>query len=308
MFWDAVLIAGPTASGKSRAALGLAEHLGGTVINADSMQVYSEFRILTARPSEEDEARAPHRLYGHVPAAERYSVGRYLGDAGRVLAETREAGRLPIFVGGTGLYFNALIQGLAPIPPVPADIRDSVEKRLEECGLPIFFEEFAAKDPKTAARLRPTDRQRILRAAAVLEATGRPLAEWQEMPGDGPLDGPLKEMNLARFVLAPPREELYGRIGARFEAMLGTGALEEVRTLPPLDPKLPAARALGVSQLLAVNRGDMPLDAAKAEAVMQTRRYAKRQITWFRRFMADWKWLEDDHLRNIIAFMSHKST
>ena len=303
MSWDAVLIAGPTASGKSKLALELAERLNGAVVNADSMQVYKELRILTARPSEQDEACVPHLLYGHVSVTERYSVGRYLADTERALAEARGAGRLPIFAGGTGLYFNALLQGLSPIPPVPAEIRDAIERRATKLGLAAFFEELAAKDPKTAANLSPSDRQRILRAAAVLEATGRPLSEWQEKPGASPLKG----MKVAGFVLAPPREELYARIERRLEVMLASGALDEVRSLPPLEPALPAARALGLPQLMAHVRGETPLKAAEAEAVMQTRRYAKRQLSWFRRFMADWKWLESGSLRNIIAFMSHES-
>jgi tRNA dimethylallyltransferase len=303
MSWDAVLIAGPTASGKSQVALELAEHTGGTVINADSMQVYSDLRILTARPSEEGEARAPHRLYGHVPVAERYSVGRYIEDAEAVLKEVRAEGRLPIFVGGTGLYFNALTQGLSPIPPVPAEVRVETEKRIDEIGLDAFFAEFAADDPKTAANLKPNDRQRILRAACVFEASGVPLAEWQETPGISPLKG----LALASFVLAPPREELYARIEKRFGEMIADGAIEEAKALATLDPYLPAARALGLPQLLSHVVEGAALETVTDEAVMQTRRYAKRQMTWFRRFMADWKWLENDHIRNIIAIMSHNN-
>lgn len=300
MSWDAVLIAGPTASGKSQAALGLAEQLNGTVINTDSMQVYSELRILTARPSAEDEARAPHRLYGHVPARERYSVGHYIADAERILREVTDAGRLPIFVGGTGLYFKALEEGLSPMPPVPPEIRAGLEKRLDEVGLEAFFAELAANDPETAANLKSTDRQRILRAASVMEATGRPLAHWQQTPGASPLEG----MKIARFVLAPPREELYGRIEKRFSAMMEAGALEEARALIELDHGLPAFRALGLPELIAHLNGVVPLEMAKDQATLKTRRYAKRQMTWLRRFMTDWKWLESDHLRNIIAEMS----
>ncbi len=175
MSWDAVLIAGPTASGKSAAALNLAEEMGGTVINIDSMQVYTELRILTARPNQDDEARAPHLLYGYIPVTERYSVGRYMDDAISAFSECRSAGRIPIFVGGSGLYFNALNEGLSPIPPVPLPIREALEKRIDEKGLPSFFAEFAEKDPDTVAGLRPSDRQRILRAASVFVATGRSL-------------------------------------------------------------------------------------------------------------------------------------
>jgi tRNA dimethylallyltransferase len=300
MSWDAVLIAGPTASGKSQAALGLAEQLNGTVINTDSMQVYSELRILTARPSADDEARVPHRLYGHVPARERYSVGHYAGHVENALPEILGTGRLPIFVGGTGLYFKALEEGLSPMPPVPPEIRAALEERLDAIGLEAFFAELAANDPETAANLKSTDRQRILRAASVLEATGRPLAHWQQTPGAAPLEG----MKIARFVLAPPREELYARIEKRFAAMMEAGALDEARALTDLDPGLPAFRALGLPELIGHLADAVPVEMAKEQAILKTRRYAKRQMTWLRRFMADWKWLENGHLRNIIAEMS----
>ena len=203
---DAVLIAGPTAGGKSAAALALAERLGGAVINTDSMQVYRELRVLSARPGPDEAARAPHLLYGHVPAAERYSAGRYLDDAAQAMAESHSAGRVPIFVGGTGLYFEALDKGLAPIPPVPMSVREANRALLAELGPEAFFAEFAARDRETASRLRPGDTQRVLRAADVFAATGRPLARWQETKGASLLEA----MRVARFVLAPPREALYG--------------------------------------------------------------------------------------------------
>ena len=297
MSWDAVLIAGPTASGKSAAALNLAEKLGGTVINTDSMQVYSELRVLTARPTQAEEARAPHRLYGHVSVNERYSVGRYVDEAEAALSESRNAGRVPIFVGGSGLYFNALTKGLSPIPSVPLSVRDVLEKRIAEIGLPAFFAEFAEKDPDTVAGLQPNDRQRILRAASVFVATGRSLKKWQNIKGASPLE----DFRLARFVIAPRREALHDRIARRFDRMIAGGALEEARALQALDPTLPAAGALGLPQLQAHLRGESSLEEACTRAVTETRRYAKRQMTWFRRFMADWKWLENSDLRNIMS-------
>jgi tRNA dimethylallyltransferase len=286
---DAVLIAGPTAGGKSAAALALAERLGGTIINTDSMQVYRELRVLSARPSPEDEARAPHRLYGHMPVTERYSVGRYQDDATRALADARAAKQMPIFAGGTGLYFDMLEKGLSPIPAVPAPVRAANRERLEAIGSDAFFAAFSACDPETAAALRPNDTQRVLRAADVLEATGWPLARWQRTPGKPALEG----LRLARFVIAPPREELYRRIDARFDAMLSNGALDEARALANLDPTLPGARALGVRQLLRHLAGEVTLEAAAEDVKRETRRYAKRQLTWFRNRMADWQWIED---------------
>jgi tRNA dimethylallyltransferase len=296
MSWDAVLIAGPTASGKSALALALAERIGGAVINADSMQVYRELRVLTARPSAEDEQRAPHLLYGHVSVAERYSVGRYQDDVRAALARLRAEGRVPIFVGGTGLYFNALTQGLSPIPAVAPEIRERVRARLDEIGALAFYDELAGRDPETAATLRPSDSQRVLRAAAVLEATGRPLRQWQRTQGEATLGG----LTLGRYVVAPPREALYRAIDDRAAAMLQQGAVEEARALSELDPSLPAARALGVRELLRVHPGEASVEEALAALQVETRRYAKRQLAWFRRFMSDWIWLENGKLSNIL--------
>ncbi len=245
---DAVLIAGPTASGKSQAALALAQRLGGALVNTDSMQVYREARILTARPDDAALARAPHFLYGHVGVRESYSAARYRGDALRVLAEVRASGRIPILVGGTGLYFGALTEGLAEIPPVPHAVRKQLAARRAMLGAEAFFAEFAARDPQTAQRLNPSDTQRVLRASEVLEATGRPLSEWQRDRAPVPLAG----LNLARFVLSPPRSELHRRIDARFDRMLAAGALEEAARLKGLDPSLPAAKILGLRELSSV--------------------------------------------------------
>ncbi len=211
---DAVLIAGPTTSGKSAVALGVAERLRGTIINTDSMQVYAELAVLTARPSAADEARLPHRLYGHVGVQERYSAGRYQEDVAGALAEARAANRLPIFAGGTGLYFDVLTKGLSPIPPVPAEVRKRVRTRFEAIGRDAFLAELGARDPKATA-LKPSDTQRLLRAADVLEATGVPLSVWQQQQGRAAL----ANLNLARIVIAPPREVLAERIIRRIETM-----------------------------------------------------------------------------------------
>jgi tRNA dimethylallyltransferase len=286
---DAVLIAGPTASGKSAAALALAEHARGVVINTDSMQVYREARILTARPTEEAEARAPHRLYGYVGIDEAYSVGRYQTDAAGALAEVRAENRLPIFTGGTGLYFDALTNGLAAIPAVPVDIRARVQARRDAIGAEAFFEELKARDPKLVVRLRASDTQRTLRAYEVFEATGRPLSSWQQ---EKPPPGPLAGLKLARFVIAPPRPELHRRIDRRFDVMLEDGAVDEAVRLSSVDSSKPAAKILGLRELRAVSTGTMAVDEARATAQAQTRQYAKRQLTWFRHRMADWRWLE----------------
>ena len=292
-----MLIAGPTASGKSAAALVLAEQLRGAVINADSMQVYRELRTLTARPTEDDEARVPHRLYGHVPVRERYSAGRYQDEAARALAEIRGQNLLPIFVGGTGLYFAALTEGLSPIPAVPQEVRDSVRRRFEEQGRDAFFADLARRDPATAAKLRPSDTQRLLRAADVLEATGRSLSAWQELSGKSVLAG----LCLARFVTTPSRGVLAARINDRFEMMAKGDGLKEASSLRGLDPLLPAARALGLSQLWAHLDGECDLETAIERGKLATRQYAKRQLTWFRNRMSDWKWLETDEISNLIT-------
>jgi tRNA dimethylallyltransferase len=294
---DAVLIAGPTASGKSAAALALAQELGGVIINADSMQVYRELRVLTARPTLEAEARVPHFLYGHVSVSERYSVGRYQDEAAHALREVRERGLLPIFVGGTGLYFGVLTEGLSPIPPVPASVRADVRRRFEALGRDAFFADLAERDEATAAKLRPSDTQRVLRAADVLEATGRPLSAWQDSRGSAVLD----ETRLARFVLSPPREMLLARIDARLKAMAAQGILDEARALARLDPSLPAAKALGVRELVRHLAGEIGLEEALEAVRIATRQYAKRQQTWFRNRMKDWKWLEDADISNLIT-------
>jgi tRNA dimethylallyltransferase len=294
---DVVLIAGPTAGGKSHLALALAARLGGTVINADSMQVYDELRVLTARPSAADELSVPHRLYGHVGARTRYSVGRYQEEAASALAEARAAGRVIIFVGGTGLYFDVLMNGLSPIPPVPSEIREATRARFETMGRDAFFAELNARDPATASKLRASDTQRLLRAMDVLESTGRPLSQWQKMAGKPVLEG----LRTQHYVIAPPREVLTERIDRRFETMVQQGGLEEARTLMGLDPALPAAKALGMPQLQRHLDGEISLEAAIAAAQLATKQYCKRQMTWFRNRMNNWNWVEDTDLSNFIA-------
>ena len=296
---DAMLIAGPTASGKSEGALALAEVVNGALINTDSMQVYREPRILTARPDERAQSRAPHLLYGHVSVHERYSVARYQADATRAVRDVQANGRIPIFAGGTGLYFQALTGGVAEVPEIPEAVRKQVRARRETIGAEVFFKELAAHDPDSAAGLRSSDTQRVLRAAEVLEATGKSLSYWQRATGAAPLAG----LRLARFVLSPPRAELYRRIEQRFEGMVAQGALEEARSLKGLDPGLPSAKLLGLRQLWAALDGALALDDAIAAAKTATRQYAKRQVTWFRHRMADWVWIEALETREIVAQM-----
>jgi tRNA dimethylallyltransferase len=282
----AILIAGSTASGKSAAALALAERLGGVIVNADSMQVYRELRILSARPSVEDEARAPHALYGFVPAADAYSAGRWLEDMKSALRRAEREGRIPIITGGTGLYFKALLEGLSPIPDIPADVRARWRKQAQTCSAEDLYELLCERDPQMAARLKPSDPQRLVRALEVFDATGRSLAQWQDEPGK-PL---LREHDVARLFVTQPRETLYAHIDARFDEMIGAGALDEVRSLAEqnLDSSLPAMRALGVKPLMAYLLGEMSKDEAMMRAKTETRRYAKRQLTWAKSNMIAW--------------------
>lgn len=289
-FRRAILIAGPTASGKSATALRLATRFGGLIINADSMQVYRELSILTARPDAEEEARAPHRLYGHVGAGDPYSVAQWLNDVERVLAEARLAGRVAIVVGGTGLYFSALTEGLSPIPPVDAKVRAHWRDEAKRQPPHELHAQLVALDPETGARVRPTDPQRIVRALEVVQSTGKPLLHWQETRTP-PL---LPPGSFRGLVIAPPRPLNVRRSDARFDAMMAMGALEEVARLRDLglDPDTPAMRALGVRPLLDHLQGEMTLEAAVERAKRQTRHYIKRQATWLRRYMISWKWID----------------
>jgi tRNA dimethylallyltransferase len=276
----ALILAGPTASGKSALALALARRFGGTVINADSMQVYRELRVLTARPVPEEEALVPHRLYGIRPAAEAASVAWWREAVLAAMAAAGRAGSLPILCGGTGLYFLSLTEGLSAIPAVPAAVREEARAVLAELGAPALHARLLAIDPETAATLRPGDSQRIARAFEVARGTGKGLVAWQR---EGPRSPPAP-WRFSAILLDPPREVLRRAIARRFDAMLAGGALAEVQALMAqgLDPALPAMRAHGVPELAAVLAGRMEMDAARAQAILKTGQYTKRQATWFR--------------------------
>ena len=295
----AVLIAGPTASGKSQAAMAVARAVDGVVVNADSMQVYRELRILTARPSEEDEAAVPHRLYGIVSAAEPFSVGSWLQHVTGALEHIWREGRVPVIVGGTGLYFRALLDGLVQIPEVPDVIRQGWRRRLEAEGPHVLHHLLGQRDPAVAARIEPADGQRIVRALEVEEATGRPLSAWQGDRAEGSVLDPAQCVEIA---LWPPREALYARCDARFDGMVAAGGLDEVRDLKALglDPALPAMKALGVRQLMSYLDGGCDVEAALEDAKTWTRRYAKRQMTWFRRNMISWNAVHEKDSEKII--------
>ncbi len=288
----AVLIAGPTASGKSAAALALAEAArnGGRrawIVNADSMQVYDALHVLTARPSPADEARVPHRLYGHAPAEIAYSVGAWLREMQAVLEDARKTDALVIAAGGTGLYFKALTEGLASIPPVPASVRRRLSELLAERGVALLHDRLRRSDAAAADTIRPGDPQRVLRALEVFEGTGRSILEWQRTRAAPPL---LPPEAAARFVVEAPRSTLYARIENRFDRMVEVGALDEVAALlrRGLDPDLPVMKAIGVRAFAAHLRGDATLEDAVAQAKAESRRYAKRQTTWFRQQMRNW--------------------
>ena len=274
----AVIIAGPTASGKSALALALAEHYGGTVINADALQCYRDLRILTARPRPAEEASAPHRLYGFLDAAERGSVARWRELALAELAAATAAGRLPVLVGGAGLYLRALLGGLAPVPDIPPAIRDEAAENYARLGGAAFRDVLAPLDPASAARFPPGDRTRLTRAYEVVRATGTPIGEWQRQAS------PAAPYRIATILLLPPRAVLYAACDARFTTMIAAGGLDEAAALLArgLDPELPAMKAVGVPELFRHLRGESALPEAIAAAQQATRRYAKRQTTWFR--------------------------
>jgi tRNA dimethylallyltransferase len=280
-----IVIAGPTASGKSALAMRLAAASGGVIVNADSMQLYRELRIVTARPGPADEARVPHRLYGVLAADRPGSAGSWLAMAQGAIEAASAEGRAAIVVGGTGLYLHALLHGLADVPPVPAESRAAVSALYRRLGGPAFHAELQARDPLMAARLAPHDRQRLLRAFEVVEATGRSLADWQ---ADAPARVALPEP-VTGIALMPPRAEVYARIGRRLEAMVAAGALDELRALKGLGlaPDLPLLKAVAVRELLAHLEGRADLDSALERATIQTRRYAKRQLTWLRHQMPE---------------------
>jgi tRNA dimethylallyltransferase len=275
-----IVIGGPSASGKSALALRLAQARGGVIINADSMQLYRGLPVLTAQPDAAARERVPHRLYGLLEASDPASAGRWLALAGAAIAASVAAGQLPIVVGGTGLYLKALLRGLAPVPEVPAAVRRAAEQDLARLGAPGLHAALAERDPALAARLRPSDRQRLLRGWEVLNATGRSLAAWQAEPvWRVPLPTPV--LGLA---LLPPRRALYERIGRRLQAMIAAGALDELAALRAGGPapELLLLKAVGVAELLAHLDGRLSLPEALEQAARRTRRYAKRQVTWLR--------------------------
>ncbi|WP_368905119.1 tRNA (adenosine(37)-N6)-dimethylallyltransferase MiaA [Taklimakanibacter lacteus] len=278
-----MLIAGPTASGKSALAIALALEEGGVIVNADAMQVYRDLRILTARPSEEDESQVPHRLYGHVPGASAYSVARWLADASAEIDAVWRSGRVPVIVGGTGLYFKALEQGLADIPLIPPDITEKWRAAKGD-----LHAELAKRDKGAAARLNPNDRQRIIRAIEVFEGTGKPLDHWQRAAqGSAVLAG----VEARRIFLNPDRKTLHARANARFERMVKEGGIEEARSLleQGLGPNMPVMKAIGVKQMAAYLAGQTPLEEAVKAGQTATRQYIKRQLTWWRHQMPGWE-------------------
>ena len=288
----AVLIAGPTASGKSALALALARKHDGVIINTDSMQVYRDLRVLTARPTLDEEAQAPHRLYGHVDAAVNFSSGAWVTNAGMELANARARGQLPIFIGGTGLYFKALTRGLSAVPPIAPEVRDDVRRRLDENGPEALHAELVKCDPQAAEKLNLRDRARVARALEVFESTGRSLLDWHRdttapvLPPDG----------VTALFLAPERDALFARIDARFDVMLDSGALDEVAALAArdLDPILPAMKAHGVPALIRHIRGEISREDAAVIGRADTRHYAKRQFTWFRHQLPEFEWVHPD--------------
>ena len=283
----AVLIAGPTASGKSAFALELAARHQGVIINADSMQLYAELSVLSARPSREEEAQAPHRLYGFQPMEQPYSVADWLIRVEAEISAAKAQGLLPIITGGTGLYFQALTRGLAPVPDIPDDIRAAVRLQAQSEGPLAVHRALEHEDPVMAVALQPTDSQRLIRALEVIRATGRSLHAWQKDPAAPPV---LPLDQTLPLIVMPDRAMLYQRINARFDLMIEQGGLDEARAILAmgLDPSLPAMKALGLPQLIAHLAGKASLDEAVTTSKTVSRRYAKRQMTWFRNQMSDW--------------------
>jgi len=279
-----IFIAGPTASGKSAAAMRVAEKRGGEIVNADAMQVYDGLRIVTARPSEEDEAHIPHHFYGVLDPAERCSAGRWAQLAADCISDIKTRGKVAVLVGGTGLYFKALAEGLSPIPEILPDIREAARTRHEALGAAAFRDEVIARDP-AMARLPQGDAQRLMRAWEVFEATGEPLSSFQDRPRT-----PLINELIERAVIMPDREVLYAACDVRARAMFSDGAIEEVKALlaRDLDPSLPVMKALGVPEITGLLRGEYERGEALEFLQRNTRRFAKRQVTWLRNQTPDW--------------------
>ena len=293
------IVIGPTASGKSALALRMAEEFDGTVINADSMQVYRDLHIITARPDAAEEARAPHRLYGVLDGAEVCTAARWREMAVSEIQAALGAGRMPILCGGTGFYIKALVEGLSPLPDIPDDVRSAARREVEEAGAVAAWETLEEFDPDWARRIEPTDRQRIARGIEVFRATGRPLSEWQATPPEGPPPG----MSFRVIAIRPDRDTLYRRCDLRFDRMVADGGLDEVRTLlaRDLSHDLPVMKALGVPELAAFVRGEVPLADAVESAKGSTRRYAKRQVTWLKSQIVSNLTLESQYSESVWA-------
>jgi len=288
---QALFIAGPTASGKSALSLRLAKDLNGVIINADSMQVYKGLRIVTACPSKEDEAAAPHRLYRFLDPSETCSAAFWAAKAKAEIDTAWERGQTPIVIGGTGMYFKVLLEGIAKVPEIDPKIRADVRLECNEAGSEVLHKELSGYDPAAAARLSPGDSQRICRAVEVFRSTGKALSDWHKETGPGLMQAADAAGQIVKLILNPDRETLYERCNLRFDMMLEEGALEEVRNLmsKDLDPSLPAMRALGVPSLVNIIKGEQKPEAAIEDAKMQTRRFAKRQLTWFRNQFSAWE-------------------
>jgi len=286
----AILIAGPTASGKSSIALKAAKALDGVIINADSMQVYQDLDILTARPGLTETEAAPHALYGIRSGGEVFSVADWLTLAKREADKAWKQGKIPVFTGGTGLYFKALLGGLVDVPEIPEAVRDALQDRLEHEGLEALYKDLEAKDPATAERLKPRDKQRIIRALEVFEATGKSLSRWQHEDNENPFAG----VRFVKICLLSEPGDLNEKIRTRFEHMIEKGALKEAGNFAAkrIDPARPITKALGLRPLLRHLKGEIPLDQAIDLAVIETRQYAKRQRTWFRGQFQDWNFIE----------------
>lgn len=285
---DAILIAGPTASGKSALALHMAKKTGGFIVNTDSMQVYDVLDLLSARPQSDELREAEHFLYGHVAPSVSYSTGKWFADVEALLSRADLRTRTPIFVGGTGLYFRALLGGLSQMPEVPVDVREHWRNRMSEEGAEALHSALTELDPEIAATLRPTDSQRIVRALEVFEGTGKSLLHWQKNTGTALVD----DASATKIVLLPDRKWLGERIAQRFNLMWDHGALDEVRALNVLhlDPALPAMKAIGVREISAFFAGEMTREDAIERSIIATRQYAKRQSTWFRNQLdVSWK-------------------
>lgn len=293
--FDAILITGPTASGKSALALQWARENNGVVINADSMQVYDTLQVLTARPSPDEMEDVPHHLYGHVPAAQLYSTGEWLREVQTLVERLRGEKRLPVIVGGTGLYFKALTGGLSDMPAIPAEIRESYRARLVENGSVGLYDELAQRDPETAASLRPTDGQRIVRALEVMASTGQSIRTLQQARGPVIIDPDRAK----KYVVLPERAVLHERINHRFGLMMQSGAVEEVKLLlaQELSSDATAMKAIGVSQIAEMLAGRMTQAEVIEKSAAATRQYAKRQLTWFRNQMGE-DWERVDPLRS----------